>query len=389
MTSSEASKNQFPHDSQPDDDNLEIPFTKPSAWNDHVKYNSIENSTNSKRIEQYKHENLVNLCEWVVSEKIHGSNFSFITNGTEIKCARRMDILDDNESFFGFQAIKAKLHANIFKLWNVMKIKNLIRGEKVIVYGEIFGGLYRHPDVKPIKGASITQFGIEYCPQNEFLAFDVFDGTDILDFDVMTQVLEDAGLPFLKPMARGSFDEVFNYNPDFITTIPTLFGLPPLPNVKNSRAEGVIIRPVLHLRTQTGSRVILKIKTKDFVERVRMKKKEYIKETKEMPKKAFEIFYSHLETFINKNRLTSAISKEGALNDRNMKKMAELVYQDALEDLLKEDGWPEKYDELNEKTKGIIEKRAISASTKVIREYLNELEILKTSGLLEDLDLSD
>ncbi|CAG8555775.1 2773_t:CDS:2 [Ambispora leptoticha] len=352
--------------------------TRPSSWSDHVKYDSIENTSNSRRMETMKRDNLVDLCEWVVCEKIHGVNFSFITDGTRVQCARRMAILDENESFYGYQTIKAKYHDNIIKLWEVMNSKNLIRGVKIIVYGELFGGLYRHPEVKPVKAISIIQHGIEYCPNHEFMAFDVFDGTDLVGFNTMTEVLEEAGVPFLKPLAKGSFEQVSNYDPHFVTTVPGLLGLPPLP--KNNKAEGVIIRPVLHLRSSHGNRIIFKIKTADFVERTKSEKKNYRLEQKEGKSKSMklmDVVNTELALFINKNRLISVISKEGPLKEAEIAKTALLLYEDALEDFQKEDDWFKKYDELESKQKDIIKLRGITASTKVIKEYLNDLKELE------------
>src|SRR5688572_29770050 len=107
-----------------------------------------------------------------------------------------------------------------------MSSKNLIRvtpgsNEKiVIIFGELFGGRYSHPDVKPVQSALMCQYGIDYCPQNEFMAFDIFDGNYYLNYDVMIEILEESGLPFLKPLFRGSYDQVVNYDPEFTTTIP-------------------------------------------------------------------------------------------------------------------------------------------------------------------------
>ncbi|CAG8440449.1 3450_t:CDS:2 [Ambispora gerdemannii] len=361
---------------------IEIP-----AWDDHVKYDSIENTSNSRRVDMMKRENLVDLCEWVVCEKIHGLNFSFITDGTTVQCARRMAILDENESFFGYQIIKAKYHDNIIKLWEVMNSKNLIRGVKIIVYGELFGGLYRHPEVKPVKGVSVIQHGIEYCPNHEFMAFDVFDGANLVGFNTMTEVLEDAGIPFLKPLARGSFEQVYNYDPNFVTTIPGLLGLPPLP--KDNGAEGVIIRPVLHLCTSNGTRVIFKIKTANFVEKTKSGKKNYLLEQREVQKKPIKlmnIINAELVLYINKNRLISVISKEGPLKKAKIAETALLLYEDALEDFQKEDDWSEKYNELKPEQKDILKARGIAASTKVIKGYLNELKEFDKSNTLEDDD---
>jgi hypothetical protein len=44
----------------------------------------------------------------VALEKVHGSNFCFITNGTELLAARRNALLDPVETFYSWQVVRAK-----------------------------------------------------------------------------------------------------------------------------------------------------------------------------------------------------------------------------------------------------------------------------------------
>ncbi|CAG8756824.1 6393_t:CDS:2, partial [Acaulospora morrowiae] len=299
-----------------------------SNWNIHIPYHAIETTSNEKRIEIFKEENLLNVCDWVVTEKIHGSNFSFQTNGKQVRCASRSKPLEETEEFFGFQTVLKKYRENLLSLWEIMNSRGLIQEsnqtnavqeEKVIiVYGELFGGKYSHPDVKPVPNAVIVQFGIEYCPQNEFMAFDIFDGKDYLEYDTMIEMLEESRLPYLKPLFRGTFDEAYNYNPEFTTTVPTILGLPPLPF--QNKAEGVILKPTKTLRVKAKirqTRVVLKIKTSDFTERVRSSKRQHKKDQKKVfPHGPLDELSEEFKCFVNFNRFANVISKHGPIVKR-------------------------------------------------------------------------
>lgn len=39
--------------------------------------------------------------KWVVTEKVHGANFCFLCDGTTTTCAKRTQVLDENDEFFG------------------------------------------------------------------------------------------------------------------------------------------------------------------------------------------------------------------------------------------------------------------------------------------------
>ncbi|CAG8447132.1 4294_t:CDS:2 [Funneliformis caledonium] len=364
-----------------------------SRW-DTGRYHSIEDISNSKRVETFAKEGPLNVCDWVVTEKIHGSNLSFITNGVQVQCAKRSRPLSDSEEFFGFQSVKEKYFSNILKLWRIMSTRNLIHStlnssEKIVtIYGELFGGRYSHPDVKPVNSAVMCQFGIEYCPQNEFMAFDIFDGNDYLDYDLMTEIFAESGVPFNKPLFRGSFEDAYRYDPKFTTTIPSIFGLPPLPFP--NKAEGVIIKPVKTLHVTSGAtrqtRVILKIKSPDFVERVRSKKREF-RETsrseRKKPREPMDNLFAELATFINENRVASVISKfgpivtkgeeESELNER-INQVSELLYKDALTDFNKDDELRERTEKLPNWQQEVIWKRGNAEAMKVVKEYARKIK---------------
>ena len=69
-----------------------------------VEYHSIDvigRKTKSQFAESKKAEENI----WIVLEKVHGCNFSFICNGSHLGAARRTGLLDDAESFYGWQKV--------------------------------------------------------------------------------------------------------------------------------------------------------------------------------------------------------------------------------------------------------------------------------------------
>ena len=82
--------------------------------------------------------------KWVVTEKIHGANFSFHTDGETVEVARRRGLLKKDENFFNYlDAEFMKTYPNIMKevfpaVCDVMQRKDIIQ---VSIYGELFGGI--------------------------------------------------------------------------------------------------------------------------------------------------------------------------------------------------------------------------------------------------------
>ena len=65
-----------------------------------MTYPEIENHYN-KTVKSYI-ENHTTEEMWVATEKVHGTNFSFIHDGTQLICAKRNSLLKDSDKFFNF-----------------------------------------------------------------------------------------------------------------------------------------------------------------------------------------------------------------------------------------------------------------------------------------------
>jgi Rnl2 family RNA ligase len=213
----------------------------------HRKYTSID---------PYKGNVITRLgCDWVVLEKIHGANFSIYVYENEILAARRSDYVDKDEFFYDHKRIINELTPNLRLLHKAI-------GDYVIV-GELFGGIYSHPDVPKSETAVKTQNGIHYSPENQFIAFDLRKDGIYYDFDKAEELFKVFNIPHLTPLFQGSIDEAFNFNQYFQTTIPERYGLPP---IKDNEAEGVIIRPIKESLDQRKNRIIYKKKTAKYSE---------------------------------------------------------------------------------------------------------------------------
>ena len=277
------------------------------------------------------------------------------------------------------------------KLWKVMNKQKKIRGlnnNQIVVYGELFGGEYPHPLVKPVKGVMSVQKGIYYCPDVEWKAFDIYDGEDFVEWDEMKDLLYHSHIPFIGELTRGPFIACKSYNPNFSTLIPQEFNLPSfqLSNFENN-AEGIIIRPLKNLESGAG-RVIFKIKTKDFDARTRENPKDpdfstaifsnmddmYAGSTNSSSNKVKvkktepDMFLS----FVNKNRLESVISKEGSLTRGNEEQFTRLLYEDAMKDVKKCRDMGMKFTSMSKRNKEQIRCSLLAESKKVVQKYIKD-----------------
>ena len=218
--------------------------------------------------------------EWVVTEKIHGANFSLVVRGEEVRFASRGRILDPSDDFFGFrsQGVAERLRPLARAVCKAL-IEQGIAGTdaSVVVYGELCGGMYPHADVPAVRGAASVQRGCWYSPHLTFVGFDVALGTSeddgraplrFLDFDVASAAAAAAGLQFAAPLCRGTLARCLDHPVKFKSTLPATLGLPPL---DDNWAEGVVIRPVrepvMGVSPAEGGRRLFKRKIAEFSEK--------------------------------------------------------------------------------------------------------------------------
>lgn len=131
------------------------------------KYSSIENSFNNDYLNKVK-EQMPATLQYVVQEKVHGANTSFICDGTEVRFAKRTALLNADEKFFDFQEILARYRSQVMALYAMVKSDHP-EVNSLTLFGELFGGLYPHPDVQAQRNVMLIQKGVCYTPGHEFM----------------------------------------------------------------------------------------------------------------------------------------------------------------------------------------------------------------------------
>lgn len=294
------------------------------------KYNSIENTYRTKFLEQIKWHGF-STKTFIVQEKVHGSNISFITeNGIEFKTAKRSGLIEDNEAFFNYEKVLEDILPKLQLLWKSL-IKNNTELKQLTIFGEIFGGSYPHNEVEKDKQSIRVQKGVFYSPLNHFYAFDVLINSETyLNVDLANFYFEKVGLLHAKTLFKGSIEDCLKYKNDFNTLIPSEFNLPPIePNI----CEGVIIKPMETLFLNGGSRVILKNKNEKWSENKKFNKT--IKPI-EPPSEQVLKLQEAILTYVTENRLNNVISKMGVLTLKDFGKLLGQFNKDIIEDFTKD-----------------------------------------------------
>ena len=104
--------------------------------------------------------------QWVVTEKIHGANFSFAYENQKLRFAKRKEYLGWHDDFFGFQEVVSRLEDRVLALFEQLSLD--VRADRYILYGELFGGQYPHPAVPAHPGVAAIQTGVYYAPDVRF-----------------------------------------------------------------------------------------------------------------------------------------------------------------------------------------------------------------------------
>jgi len=297
------------------------------------KYNSIENTYREKAIEQvYLHDYGNDV--FVVQEKVHGSNFSFITEGNKIQVAKRTSIISEDENFSNHKYVISKYEKAILELFKLVKL-DFPETEMITVFGEIFGGSYNHPDVEKIGGMTRIQKGVFYTPENDFYAFDIcINHTQYVDVTIANTYFEEVGIFYAKTLFAGTFSECLAYPNDFESKVHEWLNLP---KIEDNICEGTIIKPLISKCFGNGQRVIFKNKNEKWSEKSHLKKMHTDKPNAVAAFSDTEKEVMHtLLGYVNENRLMNVQSKIGEFSPKQTGKTIGLLAKDALEDFMKD-----------------------------------------------------
>ncbi len=291
--------------------------------------------------------------DWCVTEKVHGANFCFlIENNKSVYTAKRKEILNYDEDFFGFQLVLEKYREVIQALGKELLDKYYV--DRITIYGELFGGAYPHEDVPQDDRVQAIQTGVYYSPTINFYGFDITLEKEgertYLDYKEVIELFEKYQVFYAKPLQIGSYNEVLEYNIDVNSIIPAWLGLP---EISDNLIEGVVVKPMKELDLPTKVRPILKIKSSRFKEDKRYHQAvnwnfdvtQFQNEQEEL-----SFLWEEMQNLVTNNRLNNAISKIGfPSSEGQIKAITELFIQDVF------DAFNEISDnllnDLNEKTK--------------------------------------
>ena len=297
----------------------------------HRTYDHINGVWHDKTMEYYKEMGFfADDIEWCVMEKIHGSNFAFHQSGTSVQYATRNEFITGDKQFNQHLRMTKDMLHKITKVWNDFSDIYL---KELIIYGEIFGGNYQHPDVEKIRGVKRVQKGVQYHPDIKFYAFDIWMRTGdsegfFLDYDLAADLFETNGIFYAKMLNRGTFEEIKKFPDKFPTTIPQYFDLPP---IKGNICEGIVLKPIIGLTTEGGDRVILKSKNEEVLAKMRAPRPQRQKPSLELTVFQRDTLFTIIP-FITETRLRNVLSKHVDFVKKDFNKIRiefrDEVYQD-------------------------------------------------------------
>lgn len=270
-------------------------------------YPSIENSYREEFINKiYAHG--YGDERYYVTEKIHGSNTQLSYDGNEFKYGTRSHYLVENEKCYNVQPLLDKIKSVLEAEYKRLK-EDVPTLRNVIIYGEVYGGCYPHPDVKVNNHASKVQKGVYYSPNNEWSAFDFCyvddNGKHFYPGSQFINLCQTNNIRYVPVLAIvDTLKEALEFNNAGESTVGPLLGYPEL---ENNTMEGVVIKPLDKDLWMGQTRVVIKNKNDKFKEKSHEKKVNIQIELPECVTKALEASVP----YINENRVNNVISHLG------------------------------------------------------------------------------
>lgn len=175
----------------------------------------------------YLQENL-----WMWTEKIDGTNIRIIWDGAKVR--------------FGGRTDEAQIPATLIAVLQEMFPEALmlkVFGDRggIVLYGEGYGAK--------------IQSGGNYIPDGQsFILFDISAGDVWFERPKVGFFAEELGIKIVPIIALGSLESAIDFvRNGFKSEIGTAL------------AEGLVLRPLVEMRTRMGERIITKIKHRDFI----------------------------------------------------------------------------------------------------------------------------
>lgn len=325
------------------------------------EYSSIENTYRSKTITKIYAEGKAD-GDWCVTLKVHGSNFGIYYDKNGKRFAKRSSFIGDNNLFFNHEEVWAKQGTSIEGIQQDLR-NDFGEDVEVIYYGEIFGGIYPHPDVEKVKNQTVVQKGVYYSPENKFMIFDIKVNGHYLNYDKLIFYCRRNEALYANPLFVGSFEKCLEYPNEFPDPLCKKFGLP---EIENNICEGVVIKPIDTRYLSDGSRIILKNKNDKFKEVAHGKKPKLEAEVKEVDPETIKLAEA-ICAYNTENRLNNVVSKIGKITNKDFGKILNMLFEDIRADYTKDHG---EFTLSNELRKILM----TQISNMVRKEFLNLIE---------------
>jgi Rnl2 family RNA ligase len=345
---------------------------------EYVKYCEIDNVTRATSVDSAIRNGHTVGNEWVVTEKVHGTNFCYVVDDESVRLGKRNGWTD--ETFFSLKHTIEQFKPCAVSMFREVKQMMIDLGvpsqlKTLRIYGELYGGWYSQEIFQ--KHQKKVQNGTNYNPLNDFYAFDVHytleNGENRwMKYDQTTMnMLEKHGFFYARPLFVGSFEQAMAYNQIFNTTIPALKNLPPL--AEPMEAEGIVIKPVVAIVNSNGQRVIFKKKNElKFPEKTPAQP---VATDADFPTETLKVIYDCVG-YATEARLTSVISKDGFTPEGNLDPKTKYKFvQDCFKDFKLDR--PDDYDNLIPDAEKYLKKVLSLTCEKMVKQRQAEIDAQK------------
>lgn len=173
---------------------------------------------------------------WVFTEKVDGTNIRIMWDGANITFGGKTD----NAQIPSF--LVTKLNNRFMTIEQREKFREKFP-DGVCLYGEGYG-------------AKIQGCGGNYRQDQDFVLFDVKVGNWWLERNAVEDIAQVLGLDVVPIIGQGNLSEMIEIVKHH--NLRSKWG--------DFQAEGLVARPKVELKTRGGSRIITKLKCKDFVQ---------------------------------------------------------------------------------------------------------------------------
>lgn len=174
--------------------------------------------------------------QWIGKEKIDGTNIRIYWDGHRVQIAGRTDKSDLHKDLVAYLQ-------SVFGTPEAEEIFEQRFGDKeVYLFGEGYG-------------EGIQGVGKLYRPDKAFIMFDVCVNGMFLPLSAITEIATAFGVPAVQALCVGTLDELVA----FVKSKPVS------PSSQQPQViEGLVASPEVEMRDQSGNRMVVKIKVRDF-----------------------------------------------------------------------------------------------------------------------------